>query len=64
MRETHRSGPSEVYMIVRVFDLESKSPGMRLYLDPEQLRADGDIVFTAQTWSIVPGNGLLVDQGV
>ena len=45
----------EVYMVLRVFDIESSRPGMCVYLDPEQLRLDGGLVFTGETWSVVPG---------
>lgn len=54
MREAHGSGRSEVYIVVRVFELESRSPQMRLYLDPEQLRLDDKLEFTGETWSVVP----------
>jgi len=39
---------------MRVFELESRCPQMRLYLDPEQLRLDDELEFTAETWSVVP----------
>ncbi|KAJ6007726.1 hypothetical protein N7540_011702 [Penicillium herquei] len=50
-----RGGHSEVYMILRVFEIRGSSIGMRVYLDPEQLRLDGALVFTGETWSVVPG---------
>lgn len=40
-------------MILRVFGL-SQAPGMCAYLDPEELRQNGGLVFNALTWSIVP----------
>lgn len=46
---------SEVYMIARVFDIGGSRTGMRLYVDPEQLRLDNALEFTAETWSVVPG---------
>ena len=54
MRKAHGSGRSEVYIVMRVFELESRCPQMRLYLDPEQLRLDDELEFTAETWSVVP----------
>ncbi|KAJ5724661.1 hypothetical protein N7493_006389 [Penicillium malachiteum] len=50
-----RGGHSEVYLILRVFEIRGSSIGMRVYLDPEQLRLDGGLVFTGETWSVVPG---------
>lgn len=46
---------SEVYMILRVFWLDSNNIGMRVYLDPEQMRQEGGLIFTGETWSITPG---------
>lgn len=46
---------SEVYLILRVFDIRGSNIGMCLYLDPEQLRQDGGLVFTGETWWVVPG---------
>lgn len=53
----HTEDRSEVYMIFRVFWLNSDRIGMRIYFDPEQLRQDGRLVFTGQTWFITPGPG-------
>ncbi|KAJ5297272.1 uncharacterized protein N7443_008165 [Penicillium atrosanguineum] len=55
MRAVHRSDHSEVYMILRVFDIHGDNIGMSVYLDPEQFRLDGGLVFTGETWSVVPG---------
>ncbi|CAG9997117.1 unnamed protein product [Clonostachys byssicola] len=46
---------SEVYMILRVFWLDSNNIGMRVYLDPEHMRQEGGLIFTGETWSIIPG---------
>lgn len=55
MRDIHRAEDhSEVYMILRVFEIESKRIGMSVYLDPEQLRLDECLAFTGETWSVVP----------
>lgn len=53
-----RNDHSMVYMILRVFGLQSDKIGMCVYLDPEQLRQDGRLSFTGQTWSVVPGTGV------
>lgn len=59
MRDTHAAdGHSEVYMILRVSDIESSRPRMAVYLDPEQLQLEGRLLFTAETWSVVPGSGV------
>ncbi|CAH0058483.1 unnamed protein product [Clonostachys solani] len=56
MQNTHSIGDrSKVYMILRVFWLDSNNIGMRVYLDPEQMRQEGGLIFTGETWSIIPG---------
>jgi hypothetical protein len=42
---------------MRVFDLESNNPGLKVYMDPEQMRLDGMLEFTGESWSVVPGSG-------
>ncbi|KAL7921353.1 hypothetical protein ACQKWADRAFT_124514 [Trichoderma austrokoningii] len=55
MRRTHATpNCSEIYMVLRVFWLNSDNIGMCVYTDPEQLRQDGRLLFTAQTWSVTP----------
>lgn len=55
MRDIHnaRDG-SKVYMLLRVHDIEGAGISMKVYLDPEQLRLDKTLVFTAETWSVIP----------
>jgi hypothetical protein len=61
MRDVHGRAQqgvrSEVYMIMRVFDIESSRPGVSVYFDPEQMRLDGELDFTGESWSVVPGRG-------
>jgi len=58
MRDVHgANGHSEVYMVLRVSEIESSGLSMAVYLDTEQLRLDGRLLFTAETWSVVPGSG-------
>ncbi|SPN99278.1 uncharacterized protein DNG_02315 [Cephalotrichum gorgonifer] len=56
MRSMHHS-QREVYVIMRVFGIESGQIGVRVYIDPEQARVDGGLVFTGEAWSVVPGAG-------
>lgn len=42
-------------MILRVFDIRGDNIGMSVYLDPEQFRLDGGLVFSGEAWSVVPG---------
>lgn len=56
MRVMHnRDGYSKVYLILRVFNIRGDNLGMSVYFDPEQLRLDGELVFTGETWSVIPG---------
>ncbi|KAL2126970.1 hypothetical protein VTI74DRAFT_11543 [Chaetomium olivicolor] len=56
MNDVHNADRrDEGYMILRVSEIESSRPELRVYLDPEQLRSDGLLVFTAERWSVVPG---------
>lgn len=44
-------------MVLRVFGIQNGTIGMSIYMDPEQLRLNGDLVFTGETWSVVPRYG-------
>jgi hypothetical protein len=44
-----------VYIVFRVFNLGQESIGMRLYVDPDVMRARRELLFTAESWTIVPG---------
>ncbi|KAI5460375.1 hypothetical protein BGZ63DRAFT_387163 [Mariannaea sp. PMI_226] len=58
MGRIHRTEDrSEVYMIFRVFWVNSDRIGLNIYFDPEKLRQDGRLVFTGQTWAVTPGAG-------
>ena len=46
---------NEVYMFLRVFRLDSDGVGMCVYMDPEQMRQEGKLVFHGQTWAVTPG---------
>lgn len=48
---THRQA---IYLVCRVFDLTKDQIGMALYVDPERLKQNGELEFTAETWTVVP----------
>jgi len=43
-----------LYAVFRVFDVGMGYPGIRIYMDPEAMRRTASLVFTAETWSVVP----------
>jgi len=43
-----------VYILCRVFNVGSKGVGMRLYLDPESARQNGELNFTVSEWAVTP----------
>lgn len=44
----------QVYMILRVFDLGQDEIGLRIYLDPETLRRNNSLRFTAESYCVEP----------
>lgn len=54
MRNMHAAGRDEVYVILRVFGIESGTIGLRVYANPEEATVDGRLLFTGETWSVVP----------
>lgn len=46
----------KVYAVLRVFNLDSRDIGLRVYLDPETLKTDGVLEFTAESYSVKPSN--------
>jgi hypothetical protein len=45
--------PTQIYLIIRVFNLTSPDIGMRVYVDPWRFR--GILLnFEAQTWTVMP----------
>ncbi|KAB8212048.1 hypothetical protein BDV34DRAFT_219262 [Aspergillus parasiticus] len=55
--ELESSDLDAIYIIFRVFNIGTDSVGMKVYVDPERMRRRRHLVFTAETWSIVPGLG-------
>lgn len=49
-----RRDRSQIYVVLRVFDLEGPEIGMKIYVDPEKLRQDASLQFTSEQWSVVP----------
>jgi hypothetical protein len=46
-----------IYIVLRVFNVDKDSIGVKVYLDPEKLRRDGLLVFTEHVYSVKPGVG-------
>ncbi|KAI8691937.1 hypothetical protein NCS56_00187800 [Fusarium sp. Ph1] len=46
-----------IYLVARVSNVDKPNVEVKLYVDPEKLRQDGSLVFTGETWSVVPGPG-------
>jgi hypothetical protein len=44
----------EVYIILRVFNLDKDTIDMRLYVDPKGIEERGDLVFTPESYSVLP----------
>ena len=45
--------PERLYLICRVYNLGRGSIGMRVLVNPKQLRRDGTLDFAVDTWSVV-----------
>ena len=45
---------TEVYIILRVFNLDNDGIGMRLYVDPAGMEERSELVFTSESYSVVP----------
>lgn len=51
---------SDIYVIFRVYQLDqgNQGPGLKVYVDPESLRLSRVLDFSAQTWTITPGENM------
>ena len=50
---TKSSAPfDQVYVIFRVYNLGLDSVGVRVFVDPENMRERGELSFTAENWSV------------
>lgn len=45
---------AEVYIILRVFNLDKDKIDMRLYVDPAGMKERGELQFTSESYSVVP----------
>jgi hypothetical protein len=59
--DTDPDNQASVYVIFRVYNLGRDSVGMKVYVNPGLMEARGELVFTTETWSVVPGSVLGVD---
>ncbi|RYP23520.1 hypothetical protein DL765_001034 [Monosporascus sp. GIB2] len=46
-----------IYIIFRVFNLYTSQVNVKLYVDPAKLEREGQLVFTADRWTVKPGVG-------
>jgi hypothetical protein len=44
---------ASVFMIFRVYNLESGEVGLKVMADPEGLRVRGELEFAVESWSVV-----------
>ncbi|RYP79019.1 hypothetical protein DL770_006764 [Monosporascus sp. CRB-9-2] len=44
-----------IYIIFRVFNLYTNQVNVKLYVDPAKLEREGQLVFTADRWTVKPG---------
>lgn len=58
MYTIHRiRGRSEIYMLLRVYDIEGAGTAVKVYLNPQRLRKENILHFhrfNENTWSITP----------
>lgn len=52
MREL-RSSIQSVYIILRVYSLDSEHLGLKAFVNPAKLEEDGALQFTAEKWTVV-----------
>lgn len=54
---------SAVYVLIRVFNVEQESIGVRVFVDPETQRRAGRLDFSVDTWKVKQSNlGRLYDR--
>ncbi|PGH03863.1 hypothetical protein GX51_03851 [Blastomyces parvus] len=52
--QVDREPNDEIYMIFRVYHLDKEGIGVQIYLDPESLRQAGRLIFTAESYNVLP----------
>jgi hypothetical protein len=55
--ESGRDNQKSIYVIFRVYWLGQDKMRLRIYMDPEVLRAKGELFFQEETWSVTPSSG-------
>ena len=45
---------NEIYILVRVFNVEREKMGLRIYVDPASAKDRGDLDFVVDTWRVRP----------
>ena len=48
------SNSPTVYLIFRVYNIDSPWVGLKVYVDPNKMRKNGSLVFTEETWAVTP----------
>ena len=56
MSQSTGSDAAEIYVVLRVFNLGKPNMGMRVYVDPEYLRQESKLEFTAESWTVIPSS--------
>ena len=46
--------PTQIYVICRVFNLGEEDMGMRIYVDPWNMKQNEELKFTETNYSVVP----------
>ena len=54
MRLTNGEVSPEVYIILRVFNLDKDTVDMCLYVDPKGIEDGGGLIFTPESYSVLP----------
>lgn len=55
--DNHRDSTNTIYMIFRVFNADKDSVRVRVFVNPAKLEESKHLLFTAETWSVVPKDG-------
>lgn len=58
MRLTEGEVSPEVYIILRVFNLDKDTIDMRLYVDPKGVEEGGNLVSTPESYSVLPAGSI------
>lgn len=55
MALTSETAATNIYIILRVFNLGQDNIGMRLYVDPMTMRREGHLLFEPSSYIVTPG---------